>query len=789
MKYIYFAFALFFASMSFSKDLSLNGEWTLSFWKQPAQRIEDPSKATPEHTIKATVPGNVELDMLKAGLIKDPLFADHVYKLRKYEGYQWLYSRTFDAPKLEKGERAILNMQGVDTLADIFVNGKKIASTRNMFIPHKFDITDILKPKDNKIEVMLYSVMAEAHKYNYPQACIRGEGLPRDGLWVRKAPHMFGWDIMPRIVSAGLWRDVSIDIQKPLRLEDVVWLTRNIDTKKKLVHFLLHFHLVAPFDKMDSLRYNVKVSRNGKTVVNSIGNRFLVYNTNFETDIENADFWWPRNMGEPAMYDTCVELTDEYGKVIFAKKQRVGFRKVRLEYSDNYPDKNGKFQFYVNEIPLFAFGTNWVPVDAFHSRDKSRIGDILAMLTDLNCNMVRCWGGNVYECDEFYNFCDENGILVWQDFSMACSLSPQDEDFQKQIHEEATAVIRRLRNHPCIAVWCGNNETDISLNWMCEGFNVDPSKDVITRKILPYAIFREDVTRPFLPSSPYVSDDVFKNREKVFPAEDHLWGERGYFKIPFYKETKAKFVSEIGYHGCPNRESLEKFFDKEFVYPWTDKTNFIWNKQWRCKGNLIFEYETGTFFNLRNDYMTKQVRIFFGEIPTNLDDFVDASQFVQAEAKKYFIELFRTQKGDKGGLLWWNLHDGWPLLSDAVVDYYHSKKLAYYFIKRVQYNEIVSINDDNNVVCVNDTLKDCNVSIKITDVESGKVVYQVSDVVVPANSAKKLSAIGELNGQGMLLIEYTANGQARKNHFLYGKPPFDFKKCMEWKNALGIKRN
>lgn len=151
--------------------------------------------------------------------------------------------------------------------------------------------------------------------------------------------------------------------------------------------------------------------------------------------------------------------------------------------------------------------------------------------------------------------------------------------------------------------------------------------------------------------------------------------------------------------------------------------------------------------------------------------------------------MFRTQKGDKGGLLWWNLHDGWPLLSDAVVDYYHSKKLAYYFIQRVQYNEIVSINDDNNVVCVNDTLKDCNVSIKITDVESGKVVYQVSDVVVPANSAKKLSAIGELNGQGMLLIEYTANGQARKNHFLYGKPPFDFKKCMEWKNALGIKRN
>lgn len=773
--------ALFCAATAlFGAGVSLDGDWQLSFWPQPEKKITNPADAKPEATIKAKVPGNVELDMLAAGLIKDPMKGDNVYSLRKYEGYQWLYTRTFDAPELADGERAILNLKGVDTIADIFINGKKAGSVENMLIPHEIDITDFIKKSENKIEILIHSAVIEAGKYRYPEAS--SPGPHRDALEVRKAPHMYGWDIMPRLVSAGLWKSVSVDVQKPVRISDIVYMVHRIDLKKKTANVMVQVDVRTPFSKLDSLRYNVEVFRNGKKVVDIKNSQAQTYAWRCYFDIKNAEFWWPRTMGEPTLYDAHFTLTDESGKVLDSRKTKIGLRTVELERTDISPDNAGKFQFKINGQPMFAFGTNWVQLDGLHSRDPQHLESALEMMKDLNCNIVRCWGGNVYESDAFYDFCDANGIVIWQDFTMACSLPAQSDRFNKQLAEEATSVVRRLRNHPSLILWAGDNENDVSMRWGFRAFKPNPAMNAATREVLPRVLFSEDLTRPYLPSSPYISPEVHNNPD-VEPAEYHLWGPRGYYKAAFYTKNKSIFASEIGYHGCPNRESLEKMFDADFVYPWTDKEKLVWNDQWQCKATMPFKFDN--YLNKRNSLMTNQIKKLFGDVPRDLDDFIFASQSVQGEAKKYFIEMFRTQKGAKTGIIWWNLRDGWPILSDAIVDYYNSKKRAYEYIKRVQENCAVMVNDKLEVVCANEPLKPATVSVKITDIESGKVLLTLDSAKIDANSVKTLAKLGELEGQGMLLIEYTVDGKRNlKNHYLYGKPPFKLSSYKLWAKKL-----
>ncbi len=325
------------------------------------------------------------------------------------------------------------------------------------------------------------------------------------------------------------------------------------------------------------------------------------------------------------------------------------------------------------------------------------------MIVDLNCNMIRCWGGNVYEDHEFFDLCDSNGVMVWQDFSLAGTAYPQDDDFAEKIRTEAVAVVLKLRRHPSLVVWSGNNEVDASLDW---NFTkpVDPGIDRLSREVLPRAVWEYDPLRDYLPSSPYCGEEYFRqgNNESLLP-EVHLWGPRGYYKTPFYTEVNAHFVSEIGYHGCPNRSSLERMFDPGFVYPWTAEGK--WNDQWQTKA--VRAHPDSTLTLDRNDLMTNQVKALFGDVPKDLDRFIFASQVVQAEAMKFFVEFWRMDKFRKTGIIWWNLRDGWPILSDAIVDFYNSRKLAYYFIRRVQPDACVMIGDPRDgrhpVVAVNDT--------------------------------------------------------------------------------------
>jgi len=401
--------------------------------------------------------------------------------------------------------------------------------------------------------------------------------------------------------------------------------------------------------------------------------------------------------------------------------------------------------------------------------------------------MIRCWGGNVYEDHTFYDLCDQNGILVWQDFSMACTTPPQTDDFAEKIKTEVTSVVLKLRNHPSIALWAGNNENDESLTYQLSAFNINPNKERISRRVIPEIIFELDPTRPYLPSSPFYTQAYYEagRRIELLP-ERHLWGPRGYYKAPFYTDHHAHFVSEIGYHGCPNRESLEKMFDKDFVYPWK-KGTFEWNEQWQIKAVRVHEYSHS--HDKRNDLMLNQIKELFGEVPTDLDRFIFASQVVQAEAKKFFIEFWRSDKFKRTGILWWNLRDGWPIISDAITDYYFGKKLAYNYIKRAQTDACVMITDANSgnhpVVAVNDTRIEKQGTVVVKDVDTNEVLFS-GKFIIPVNGKSIVGYIPQNEKQSLWLIEYTVGNEKFTNHYLAGKAPFKLKDYEKWYQSLKI---
>ena len=456
------------------------------------------------------------------------------------------------------------------------------------------------------------------------------------------------------------------------------------------------------------------------------------------------------------------------GELVHEKTTSFGLRTVELDRTDSTDGHNGQFRFLVNGVEIMCKGSNWVPLDAFHCRDSKRYDEALALVKDIGCNILRCWGGNVYEQHKFYDFCDRNGIMVWQDFSMACRIYPETEKFLKEIEKEVVWVIREFRNHPSIILWAGDNEIDVLISSFA-----NPSINRITRQVIPPIIAQNDIGRPYLPSSPYISDAVCNNMTTLSSSEDHVWGPRDYYKSSFYKENRAHFISEIGYHGCPSLESIKKFITPEKLWPYQNN----------CEWILHSSDQNGD--DSRVMLMEKQVRQLFGTVPTTPEDYILASQISQAEAKKYFIERMRVGRPKKTGIIWWNLLDGWPQFSDAVVDYYFSKKLAYGYIKRSQAPFCIAVDEISNwkmrVFACNDTLQLKTGHFTVTDAETQEVLLD-NDFTANMNAA---TCIGEIpmfySNHKMLFIRWVVEGEAGFNHYLCGYPPFD----LEWyKNFL-----
>ena len=536
------------------EQISLNGAWRL-------RGADMTGRSEEKIDLVATVPSMAHVTLMEAGILPADIYmGQNIIETERYENFEWWYDRTFTVESVR--DRAFLVFRGVDCLAEYFLNGEKIGESDNMFIAFEFDVSGKLRAGENTLTVHIKSPIWGTHHAKLDLWGLGGTWNAPANTAIRRAPHSYGWDILPRAITSGIWRDVYLEFRDKIRFTQTFFDFRN--------PFAYAFRFDTESDLADFRDVEIEVS--GVCGDSEFSVRKSVYSKagSIVLAIPRLKKWWPRDFGEQNLYDMTLRIYSE-GTLVHEKKERIGIRSIELDRTAVTDGENGRFRFIINGQEVFIRGTNWVHMDAFHCRDKARYRKALELLYDANCNMVRCWGGNVYEDHEFFDFCDEKGILVWQDFAMACANYPQDDEFAAGLYREAEWVIREYRNHPSLAVWCGDNEVD-QFNFYRK---MKPSANRLTREVLPAAVARNDAGRPYLESSPFIEDGMLTEKGKAL-SEEHMWGSRDYYKASYYKENKSHFASELGYHGCPSLESLKKFIRPELLWPYAAD-----NEDWR----------------------------------------------------------------------------------------------------------------------------------------------------------------------------------------------------------------
>ena len=759
---------------------AINTEWKLAYahansWKEAQYSTIQDLKNSGLEIIPANVPGNLELDLMRAGKIEDLYFSTNTLQAQELEDVHLWYYTTVEITNSNQ----YLRFEGIDTYADIYVNGELVQSTNNMFLP--YDVIADWKIGGNEIVVHIKPAVLEARKHELSARCYAFK-YNYASLHTRKAPHMYGWDIMPRIISAGIWKPVVLKEKKQDCIKEVYAGTNQIDLEKNTAQ--LRFFVTTNISGTNAKEYTLKVEATcGDSSYHT--EQTLWYNIfGFTIDVNDCKFWWPKNAGEPNLYGVTVTLLRN-GEVCDTYSMKHGIRMIELERTDITDNEgNGEFCFRVNGKKIFVMGTNWVPLDAFHSNDLNRLPKAMEMVEDIGCNMLRCWGGNVYESDEFFDYCDEHGIMIWQDFGLGCAVYPEDEAFLKLLEEEAVYQIKRLRNHASLALWAGDNEIDLAHSW--SGYQLDPNRNYINRTLLRRAVEAHDYFRSYLPSSPFISEKAF-NKEGIMP-EEHLWGPRDYFKGDYYKNTFCHFASETGYHGFNSPQSLKRFLQepgKIFEEDGTPTAEYLVHAaSMELDANAPYAYRIRLAYN--------QVITLFGKVEENFNDFVRQSQISQAEAKKYFIEKFRINKWKRTGIIWWNLLDGWPQVSDAIVDYYFVKKIAYHYIKRSQEPVCLMFDEPENgairLLGVNDLPKDVTVkyTVKRISLETIENLLE-GEALLSADFALEIDSLNIEEGEkSFYLIEWKYDGKDCKNHYFSNIIDIDYNYYMKAIQACGM---
>lgn len=709
--------------------------------------------------ISASVPGNLELDLMKAGTLPDLFFSDNVYESQKLETLHVWYYAVLDIDN--SGQ--YLHFEGIDTFSDIFVNGEFVGETDNMFL--SYDLHPHWKQGQNEVVVHIRPAMLQERMFTPPAACF-AQKYNYASLYTRKAAYMYGWDIMPRIVSAGIWKPVLLLSEKAEQIREVYVTVSQLNRENKtaVLHFFLNTQLT------DSVTQNYAIRVEGICADSSYFAQQQLWSHCAALDIavQDCHLWWPKNTGLPELYDVTVTLLHN-GQPCDVRRFRQGIRTVELIRT--LPPKDqlcGEFYFRVNGEKIFILGTNWVPLDAFPSASTGRLPRALALLDESGCNMVRCWGGGVYEDDRFYDFCDTHGILIWQDFMMGCAVYPDDENLSARLEQEAVFQIKRLRNHASLALWAGDNECDEFR--MGEKIGI-PENNNLTRRLLPRLISLHDYGRSYLPSSPYYDAGAYGNPSAI--PEKHLWGPRDFFKSSYYTDTFCRFASEIGYHGFPSPASLRSFLRRpEKIFA----GGAIPTAEYLAHATSV-ESSPNAPYAYRIKLAYDQVVNLFGYTEPKWENFLRQSQISQAEAYKFFIELFRSQKAQRSGIIWWNLLDGWPQISDAVVDYYFTKKLAFSYIQRSQQPVCLMMEEAADVlrlIGVNDMQSSQDIRYAIFAIANGRRMPVCSgQAQITTEVAVPLVSLPAPAERTFYLIEWESDDQMHRNHYVYGLQGMD----------------
>jgi beta-mannosidase len=606
----------------------------------------------------ALVPGCIHLDLMRAGLIPDPFYRDNETKVQWVENEDWEYKKDFRlAGNVLGQDRVELVAEGLDTFASIFLNGHKIGETDNMFRGYRFDIKPHLRSGLNEILIRFDSPVRRARTL---EAKVPYK-LPGGSPHVRKAPYQFGWDWGPRLVTSGIWRPLVIEAWEGARLENLEIRQQFLDRNKVLLQ--IRAEVIADRD----LKIAVKATVTGKNSVTH--SEPVVVRTGWNLNeksfsIVNPDLWWPAGMGEQNLYTVQIDIYQR-GRLLDTVEKRIGLRTLILEQKE---DEWGRsFRFVANGVPFFAKGGNWIPADSFPPRvTRRKYETLLRDCREANMNMLRVWGGGIYEADDFYGLCDELGIVVWQDFMFACAMFPGDEAFLENVRAEAEFVVKSLRHHPSIALWCGNNECEEG--WFHWGWKdqyparVWEDYEKIFNGILPAAVDQYDPSRAYWPSSPH-SETVGQPRSDR-SGDMHYWGIwHGQEPFKEYRKKFHRFFSEFGFQSFPLLDMVKTFTlpeDRNIASPVMEQ------HQKHPEGNRLILL-----------YMLDHYRL-----PKDFESLLWMSEVLQAEGMKTAVEHFRSQMPRIMGSLYWQINDCWPVASWSGIDYFGTWKALHYYARR-----------------------------------------------------------------------------------------------------------
>ncbi len=658
---LYYNVVISAQSTDTSEIISLDDDWEFS-------------RAGADKWLPATVPGTVHQDLIRHNLLPDPFYGTNEEKIQWVENEDWEYKTSFSVSAEQlKRDGAQLIFEGLDTYADVYLNGALLLKSDNMFVGYTVFVKPMLREGENKLHIYFHSPIRQT----LPQYASNGFNYPADNdhhekhlsVFTRKAPYSYGWDWGIRMVTSGVWRPIKLRFYDVASISD--YHVKQLSLKDDVAH-LLNDLLIEGISQ-DSVRAELKVSvRLEGNQVTEVGKEVLLSpgtnRVSLPLKILSPKRWMPNGWGSPTLYDFSTQLICD-GKVIATQSRRIGLRTIRVV---NEKDQYGEsFYFVVNGVPMFAKGANYIPQDPMlPSVTTERYQNLFRDIREANMNMIRVWGGGIYEDERFYDLADENGILIWQDFMFACTPYPSDPDFMRRVNEEADYNIRRLRNHASLAMWCGNNEILEALKYwglqkkytsevyqsMYDGY------DKLFMRLLPDKVKELDSGRFYVHGSPYFAN--WGRPESWGTGDSHNWGV-WYGQKPFEStdEDIPRFMSEFGFQSFPEMKTIAMFAGPE---------------DYRIDSEVMNAHQKSTIGNsLIRTYMERDYIV-----PDSFEDFVYVGLVLQGKGIRHGLEAHRRNRPYCMGTLYWQLNDSWPVVSWSSIDYYGNWKALHYEAKR-----------------------------------------------------------------------------------------------------------
>jgi beta-mannosidase len=706
----------------------------------------------------ATIPGTVHTDLFANQLIPDPFFGTNEKQLQWIENENWEYETTFSLSEKEiSNENIELEFEGLDTYATVYINGEIVLEADNMFRKWVILAKNHLKKGKNHLKIVFQSAVQkgkeEAVKLPYT--------LPeKERVFVRKAQYQFGWDWGPRFVTAGIWKKVQLKFWNSAKIENIKYSQVELNDLKAILEFTTEIRV------SEVKTIQLKINEKSETFHLKKGTNKV----KMHYEISNPKRWWCNDLGFPHQYEFHFSL-EQNGKIIDNEELKIGLRTIELVQDKD--EFGTSFYFKLNDKPVFMKGANYIPQDSFIPKQTpSSYYELVQNARKANMNMLRVWGGGVYADDEFYNACDANGILVWQDFMFACAMYPGDEQFVENVKQEVIDNVNRLQNHPSIALWCGNNEIDEGWhNWGWQKqFNYSKADSTkiwndykkVFHEVIPQTLdtLLSKEKNLYWPSSPSIG---WGKKESLTQGDSHYWGV-WWGKEPFemYKKKVGRFMSEYGFQGMPNMETLKKVLTKE-DFNFTSEA--FKNHQ---------KHPTG--FETINEYMARDF-----PVPTSMEKYNYVSQLLQAHGMKTAIEAHRLAKPYCMGSLYWQLNDCWPVTSWSTLDYYGNWKAAHYQVKESFAPILLAVTenaDGYSIIGSNDNLEAISGTLAVKlidfsgkelwsatkecalDVEKNTNCFQISNADLPKFEKEKT----------VLVIAFTSNQKKTVAHHYFVKP-------------------